>query len=256
MGKNKLKKFADMDRFECALQYPREQLLAGGFPYRGEWNGKVFAADRPITLELGCGRGEYTVALARRYPDRNFIGIDIKGARLWAGARTVEEEKIGNARFLRTEIENITSFFAPGEVDELWITFPDPQMQKRRKRLVSARFLGLYNRLLRLDGIINLKTDSPFLYEFARRLVKVNDLPVLTDCPDIYGRGFRDTDDLYGSDFDDAATSVKTYYEEQWLSRGKTIKLLRFRLPADARELTDPDDSDIPRDDYRSTKGR
>ncbi len=144
MGKNKLKKFADMAEFKCVLQYPREELLRLGFPHAGKWNGDVFASAAPIVLELGCGRGEYTVGLAKSEPSRNFIGIDIKGARMWTGARQVEEEQIANAAFLRCEIENINHFFAPGEVDELWITFPDPQMQKTRKRLTSTRFLGLY----------------------------------------------------------------------------------------------------------------
>lgn len=258
MGKNKLKKFADMERFECVLQYPREELIKSGFPYRGHWNGELFGTSRPLVLELGCGRGEYTVGLARRDVNRNFVGIDIKGARMWAGARTVEEEKIDNARFLRCEIENIEHFFAPDEVDELWITFPDPQMQKVRKRLTSSRFLGLYRKLLRPGGIVNLKTDSPFLYEYTRRLIHLNGLEVLTDSDDIYGKGFSAADDMYGSGMDDPVRSIKTYYEQQWLSRGKQIRLLRFRLPSQQQlpEIQEPDMQDVPKDDYRSTKGR
>ena len=171
MGKNKLKKFAEMKEFRCALEYPREELLSKGFPYKGKWNSEFFNAEMPIVVELGCGKGEYTVGLAKSDPSRNYVGVDIKGARIWRGAKTVEEEQIPNAAILRTEIENIRSFFEPGEVDELWITFPDPQMQKPRKRLTSTRFLELYRGLLRPDGIVNLKTDSPFLYEYTRRLV-------------------------------------------------------------------------------------
>lgn len=240
MGKNKLKKFADMERFACVLQYPREELLKLGFPYKGEWNGNVFKSTAPIVLELGCGRGEYTVALAKSEPGRNFIGVDIKGARMWTGASQVENESIGNAAFLRCEIENIDHFFAPAEVEELWITFPDPQMQKVRKRLTSTRFLSLYRKILRPGGIVNLKTDSPFLYEYTRRLVELNGFEVLA-C----------TDDLYNSGLVDPVTSIKTYYEQQWLSRGKKIKLISFRLPSDG-ELVEPEVEDIPKDDYRA----
>ena len=229
-----------MARFGCVLQYPREELLRLGFPHAGKWNGDVFANAAPIVLELGCGRGEYTVGLAKSEPQRNFIGIDIKGARMWTGARRVEEEQISNAAFLRCEIENIGHFFAPGEVDELWITFPDPQMQKVRKRLTSTRFLNLYRTILRPDGIVNLKTDSPFLYEYTRRLVGINGFEVLA-C----------TDNLYESGFVDPVTSIKTYYEQQWLSRGKQIKLISFRLPAGG-DLQEPQADDIPRDDYRA----
>ncbi len=229
-----------MARFGCVLQYPREELLRLGFPHAGKWNGDVFANAAPIVLELGCGRGEYTVGLAKSEPQRNFIGIDIKGARMWTGARRVEEEQISNAAFLRCEIENIGHFFAPGEVDELWITFPDPQMQKVRKRLTSTRFLNLYRTILRPDGIVNLKTDSPFLYEYTRRLVGINGFEVLA-C----------TDNLYKSGLVDPVTSIKTYYEQQWLSRGKQIKLISFRLPAGG-DLQEPQADDIPRDDYRA----
>lgn len=244
MGKNKLKKFAEMKGFSCVLEYPREELLKSGFPYKGTWNGGFFKTERPVTLELGCGKGEYTVGLAAAAPYRNFIGIDIKGARMWSGAKEVEERGMDNAAFLRAEIENICSFFGPSEVDEIWITFPDPQMQKVRKRLTSTRFLNLYRQLLRPDGIINLKTDSPFLYEYTRRLVELNGLEVLENTSDLYGEGKADP-----------VSSIKTYYEQQWLSRGKKIKLLSFRLPAEG-ELHEPPADDIPKDDYRSTKGR
>lgn len=240
MGKNKLKKFADMATFRCALQYPREVLLAEGFPYFGKWNRGFFKNDGPITLELGCGKGEYTVALAKANPERNYVGIDIKGARMWSGARTVEEEQIANAAFLRAEIENIDKFFAPEEVDEIWITFPDPQMQKTRKRLTSTRFLQMYGKFLKPGGVINLKTDSPFLYEYTKRLAELNGFEILAI-----------TDDLYGSGMADPVSSIKTYYESQWLSRGKKIKLISMR-PRSLENLQEPEANDIEKDDYRA----
>lgn len=243
MGKNKLQKFSDMETFGCVLQYPRHILIEKGFPYKGKWNTEFFSRDNPITLELGCGKGEYTVALAESNHSRNYIGVDIKGARMWKGAKKVEEKGMDNAAFLRTEIEQIEQFFAPGEVDEIWITFPDPQMQKARKRLTSSRFLTNYRKFLRPGGVVNLKTDSPFLYEYTRRLVELNGFEVLAI-----------TDDLYGSGLADPVTSIKTFYEQQWLSRGKTIKLISFRLGDE--EIKEPDCSDLEKDDYHSEFGR
>ncbi|MDE5675441.1 MAG: tRNA (guanosine(46)-N7)-methyltransferase TrmB [Muribaculaceae bacterium] len=240
MGKNKLKKFADMTTFRCALQYPREVLLSEGFPYIGKWNEEFFKNPGEITLELGCGKGEYTVALAKANPRRNYIGVDIKGARMWSGAKEVEEKGISNAAFLRAEIENIDKFFAPGEVDEIWITFPDPQMQKTRKRLTSVRFLQMYGKFLKPGGVINLKTDSPFLYEYTKRLAELNGFEILSI-----------TDDLYGSGMADPVSSITTYYESQWLSRGKKIKLISMKVP-DFNNLQEPDSSDIEKDDYRA----
>lgn len=242
MGKNKLKKFAEMKEFGCVLEYPRERLVSEGFPFKGTWSKEFFHNDNDIVLELGCGKGEYTVGLARTDSSRNHIGVDVKGARIWRGAKTVETEGIGNAGFLRAEIENIDSFFASGEVGKIWITFPDPQMQKTRKRLTSCRFLEMYRRFLRPGGEICLKTDSPFLYEYTRRLVALNNLEVTVD-----------TDDLYGSGMADPVSSIKTFYEAQWLARGKKIKLLGFRLPSDpAVALQEPESDDIPRDDYHA----
>lgn len=192
MGKNKLQKFSDMESFACVLQYPRYVLIEKGFPHKGNWNGGFFQRNNPLTLELGCGKGEYTVALASANPDRNYIGVDIKGARMWKGAKTVEENAIDNAAFLRTEIEMIEQFFGPDEVDEIWITFPDPQMQKARKRLTSSRFLKSYRSFLRPQGVVHLKTDSPFLYEYTRRLVELNGFEVLRQTDDLYGSGMAD----------------------------------------------------------------
>ena len=243
MGKNKLQKFSDMETFGCVLQYPRHILIERGFPYKGKWNSDFFLRPNPITLELGCGKGEYTVGLAEANRDRNYIGVDIKGARMWKGAKSVEEKGMDNAAFLRTEIEQISAFFGPEEVDEIWITFPDPQMQKARKRLTSSRFLTNYRSFLRPGGIVNLKTDSPFLYEYTRRLVELNGFDIVAI-----------TDDLYGSGLADPVTSIKTFYEQQWLSRGKTIKLISFRI-GDG-EIKEPDCSDLEKDDYHSEFGR
>lgn len=240
MGKNKLKKFAEIQQLECVLEYPRERLISEGFPYKGGWHDKIFRNNNPVVLELGCGKGEYTVGLAKSCQDKNFIGIDIKGARIWKGAKEVDSTELQNAKFLRTEIENIESFFNPGEVEEIWITFPDPQMQKSRKRLTSTRFLKMYSTFLKPGGIVHLKTDSPFLYEYTLRLIRHNNLEIL-----------ENTDDLYGSGMADPVKSIKTFYESQWLSRGKSIKLLSFRLSPEV-ELEEVETDDIARDDYRA----
>ena len=244
MGKNKLAKFDDMAGYPHVFQYPFATLQEKGFELKGHWHERFFKNDNPIVLELGCGKGEYTVGLGKLFPNKNFIGVDIKGARMWTGAKESLEAGMTNVAFLRTSIELIAHFFAAGEVAEIWLTFPDPQMQKCRKRLTSTRFLNLYRKILKPDGVVNLKTDSPFLYEYTRRLVELNGFEVLAM-----------TDDLYGSGRADASTAIKTYYEQQWLSRGKKIKLLSFRLPAEG-ELREPETDNIPKDDYRSQARR
>lgn len=244
MGKNKLRKFAEMQEFDCVYQYPFGRLQAEGFPLRGQWHPEVFRNDNPLTLELGCGKGEYTVELARRFPQRDFIGIDIKGARIYTGARQVHTEGIGNAAFLRTDIELLPSFFAPGEVSEIWITFPDPQMKKTRRRLISTRFLDLYRRICAPGAVVNLKTDSPFLYEYTRRLVALNNLECLADTEDLYAEP--------EGTLPESLLSIRTFYEQQWLSRGKKIKYISFRLPAADTALQEPQEDDIEKDDYRS----
>ncbi|MCH5236943.1 MAG: tRNA (guanosine(46)-N7)-methyltransferase TrmB [Muribaculaceae bacterium] len=240
MGKNKLKKFAEIDKMPFVFQYPRERLLEEGFPHKGKWNDNVFGNKGRIIVELGCGKGEYTVALAKADSEGNYIGVDIKGARIWSGAREIEASGIRNAAFLRTEIENIDNFFSPSEIDEIWITFPDPQMQKTRKRLTSTRFISLYLNILKPGGIIHLKTDSPFLFEYTRRMITSNDFEIISA-----------TDDLYGSGLADPVSSIKTFYESQWLSRGKKIKLISFR-PELRETFAEPETDDIPRDDYRA----
>lgn len=240
MGKNKLKKFSDMETYSCVFQYPFAVLQReGGFPLRNRWHSDYFHNDNPIVLELGCGKGEYTVGLARRFPEKNFIGIDIKGARMWTGARQAEADGMENVAFLRTSIELLESFFAPGEVAEIWITFPDPQMKKVRKRLTGSRFLEMYRKVTAPGATIHLKSDSPFLYTFTRELVTHNGLEVVVD-----------TADLYHSDLCSDILSIRTFYEQQWLARGLTIKYLAFKLPAQGA-IEDPD-VEIPYDTYRS----
>ena len=239
MAKNKLQKFADMETYSHVFQYPFAVLKERGFDMRGKWNEKFFHNNNPIVLELGCGKGEYAVGLARRYPNKNFIGVDIKGARMWTGASEAKAEGIENVAFLRTHIELITHFFAPGEVSEIWITFPDPQMKKTRKRLTSTRMLELYREILTENGIIHLKSDSPFLYTYTRAMVQENKFPILID-----------TDDLYNSGIDDDILGIKTFYEQQWLERGKSIKYIKF-IYESRQELIEPD-IEIELDDYRS----
>ena len=174
MGKDKLKKFAENKTFRCLVQPEFDEIFGKDHPLKGRWHADFFRNDRPIVLELGCGKGEYTVALAVDDPARNYIGVDIKGARMWRGAKTATEQGMDNVGFLRTRIEFITSFFAPGEVSELWITFPDPQLKTRRakKRLTAPPFLACYAQLLAPGGWINLKTDSQHLYRYTGEVIR------------------------------------------------------------------------------------
>ena len=250
MGHDKLRKFAENETFSCLLQPdaskvldksgdPSEGLRLHGHPVKGHWNEVMFKADQPIVLELGCGKGEYTIDLSKRIPQRNYIGVDIKGARLWRGAKTATEEGLVNVAFLRTRIEFIEAFFGPGEVSEIWLTFSDPQLKSENSRLTSPLFLERYRRFLKPGGIIHLKTDSNFLFTYTCAMVDHNRLPV----------EFR-TDDLYASGDADHILSIKTHYEAQWLERGKSIKYIVFNLPAEG-VLTEPD-IEIELDDYRS----
>lgn len=244
MGKNKLKKFAEMETLDCVYQYPFAELKASGAcPLRGLWGRDVFHNDRPITLELGCGKGEYAVGMGRTYPDRNFIGIDIKGARMWTGARQVADNGMDNVAFLRTSIHLLPEFFSPGEVSEIWITFPDPQMKKVNKRLTGTHFLKIYSRVLAPDGVIHLKTDSPFLYTYTLEMIRHNGLELIAA-----------TDDLYASPLAEVVPPITTYYEEQWLSRGIPSKYIAWRLPSTPEgvdSLSEPD-VEIEPDTYRS----
>ena len=232
MGKNKLKKFAEMETFENVFQPPYE-------PMAGQWREKFFHNANPIVVELGCGRGEYTVGLAERYPEKNFIGVDIKGARMWAGAKQAIEKGLSNVAFLRTQIEFITEFFSADEIDEIWITFCDPQMKKASKRLTSTYFMQRYQKIVKPNGIIHLKTDSPFLYTYTTEMLKLNPCPVLAN-----------TDDLYACYEYADARALQTHYEKQWLDRGLSIKYIEWQL-APLSEWTEPT-IEIERDAYRS----
>ena len=243
MSKGKLAKFADMETYECVFQYPFSVVSDVPFEMRGHWRDQYFHNQNPIVLELGCGKGEYAVELAKRFPDMNFIGVDIKGARMWTGATRAVNEGIKNVAFLRTNIEIIDRFFAPDEVQEIWLTFSDPQMKNPRKRLTSTYFLERYRRFLTDGGIVHLKTDSNFLFTYTSFMVEHNRLPIL----------FR-TNDLYHDERVDEATrdilSIKTYYEQMWLDRGLNIRYMKFRLPHEGT-LEEPN-VEIELDDYRS----
>ncbi|MEE1206727.1 MAG: tRNA (guanosine(46)-N7)-methyltransferase TrmB [Muribaculaceae bacterium] len=243
MAKNKLKKFAEMEHIPFVFQFPFSVLKESGFALRGNWHSEFFHNSNPIVLELGCGKGEYTVGLARRNPDVNYIGIDIKGARMHSGATQALELGLPNVAFIRTSIELLPHFFAPGEVAEIWITFPDPQMKKVRKRLTSTRFIDLYRQVLAPGGRIHLKSDSPFLYAYTRRMALANPqaIQVVSDTADLYA----------ASDVTDTPLDIHTHYENQWLQRGLKIKYLSFNVVSPA-PLTEVPDEDIPRDTYRS----
>ena len=245
MGKDKLRKFAENLTFECFVQPAFEEMFRTDHPLKGNWRKDFFKNDNPIVLELGCGKGEYTVALAERNPDKNFIGVDIKGARIWRGAKTATERKMGNVGFLRARIEFITSLFAEGEVDEIWITFPDPQMKKATKRLTSTYFMARYRQLLAPNGVIHLKTDSPFLYTYTQAMVKENGYPILADTNDLYGDGQWAMGDGL-----EEARALQTHYEHQWLDRGLTIKYIAWQLPTEP-SLIEPE-IEIEKDTYRS----
>ena len=239
MGKNKLQRFAEMETFDNVFQPTHKEVWETNYHLKGNWNKEVFKNDNPIVLEVGCGKGEYTVGLARKFPNKNFIGIDIKGARMWRGAKTAIEEGLNNVGFIRTKAELLESIFEKGEISEIWITFPDPQMKKVRKRLTGTRFLKLYSNLLSNNGIIHLKSDSNFLYEYTSYVIKENKLAVDVD-----------TNDLYNSGKADDILSIRTFYEQQFLDRGIPIKYLKFMLEGKS-EFIEPD-VEIEMDTYRS----
>jgi len=219
MGKDKLQRFKENETFTLLHQPAFETIFRRDFHLKGNWHGTFFNNANPIVLELGCGKGEYTVALARKYPEKNFIGIDIKGARLWRGAKTATMEQMANVAFIRTRIDCIESFFAAGEVSEIWITFPDPQVKNVRKRLTSTLFLSRYRKFLQAGGIIHLKTDSQLLHEYTKALVIHNQLELLEADADIYNSGRADE-----------LLSIKTHYEQLFLKQGLPITYLCFRI--------------------------
>jgi tRNA (guanine-N7-)-methyltransferase len=239
MGKNKLQKFADMATYPHVFEYPYSKVENVPFEMRGNWKQGFFQNNNSIVLELGCGRGEYTVELGKMFPDKNFIAVDIKGARMWSGACESLKAGMKNVAFLRTNIEIINHFFTQNEVSEIWLTFPDPQMKKATKRLTSTYFMERYRKILIPSGIIHLKTDSRFLFAYTRCVIEENQLPI--ECI---------TDNLYHSGWKDDILSIKTHYEQQWMARGLTIKYVRFQLPEE-RVWKEPE-IEIERDSYRS----
>ncbi len=221
MGKDKLRKFAENETFTCLVQPDNETMLAGDHPLKGHWNSEIFHNSNPIVLELGCGKGEYTIALAQRNPDINYIGVDIKGARLWKGAKFATEHNMPNVAFLRTRIDFIKAIFGENEVSEIWVTFADPQPKRPNKRLTSPIFLDRYRTFMKHDGIVNLKTDSLLLHEYTVEVANEQGLEIIEQNADIYGTGRVTEDDIL---------NVKTFYEQQFLAQGKPITYMAFRL--------------------------
>lgn len=219
-----------METFDHVVQPSFDEVFNKNYKLKGNWVEDFFGNNNPLILELGCGKGEYTVGLARQNPETNYIGIDIKGARMWRGAKTAKDEGIKNVGFLRTRIDLINSFFGDDEVSEIWVTFPDPQPKKYYKRLTSTRFLGYYQKFIKNDGIINLKTDNAELYTYTKKLVELNKLDLIID-----------TDNLYNSGIVNEILSIKTFYEQQFLAQGKPIHYLRFKLDK-SLQLEEPEE--------------
>lgn len=278
MGHDKLRKFAENETFSCLLQPDSKEILEGGFfdlkdhPIKGNWARKMFGREKAeIILELGCGKGEYTLDLARRYPEKCFIGVDIKGARLWKGAKTATLEKIPNVAFLRTRIEFITAFFASDEVSEIWLTFSDPQMKSENSRLTSPLFLERYRKFLKPGGVVHLKTDSRFLHEYTKAVIQANALSLHACTLDLYagaaGEVVEADDAGFGREVEKAVRSgsglvkvaegigidnkeldpvvyeVQTFYEKMFLEMGLPITYLEFSIDHEG-EYRHPEDFD------------
>ena len=260
MGHDKLRKFAENETIACLLQPAAAQVLSKGYanltdhPVKGHWIEQMFGGhEGDIILELGCGKGEYTLELARRNPDKNYIGVDIKGARLWRGAKTATQEGLRNVAFLRTRIEFITAFFAPGEVSQIWLTFSDPQLRaSENKRLSSAMFLERYRSFLREDGVIHLKTDSRFLHEYTMAVARVNSLPILACTTDLYS-------DVLGStqpqDLPTEVREVKTFYETMFLEMGLPITYMEFKPFMEGPYVNPRDPEDFDSKHWRELEG-
>jgi tRNA (guanine-N7-)-methyltransferase len=221
-SKNKLKRFNENQTFDNVLQPSREEAVSGNFALKGKWNADFFKNEKPIILELGCGKGEYSVGMAERYPEANYIGIDIKGARFWRGAKTAVENGMTNVAFLRTQIELIEHFFAEGEVSEIWITFPDPQIKYKRTkhRLTNSEFLQRYKKILKADGVVNLKTDSEFMHGYTLGLLHGQGHEVLYANHNVYRN----------EGAPEIVTAIQTFYEQQYLEVGKAITYIRFKI--------------------------
>ena len=221
-SKNKLKRFKENETFHNVIQPTREALVDANFSLKGKWCSSFFKNNNPLVLELGCGKGEYTVGLAKRYPNKNFIGIDIKGARFWRGAKTAIEDQMPNVAFIRTQIELIEFIFAENEVDEIWITFPDPQIKYKRTkhRLTNVAFLQRYKNVLNNTGVVHLKTDSEFMHGYTLGLLHGLGHEVEYANHDVYRQE--------GSP--EEVTEIQTYYEETYLAKDKAITYIRFKI--------------------------
>lgn len=222
MGKKrKLQRFAENETFENFFQYNFEQIQQSSFPLKGNWNRDFFKNNNPIVLELGCGKGEYTIGLAQHRSGYNHLGMDIKGARMWRGLKDAQEYGLTNVAFIRSRIELVSHFFGVDEVSEIWITFPDPQPQQSRirKRLTAPRFLDEYRKFLKRDGLVHLKTDSDLLYDYTKEVIREQKLTIYADIPDLYA----DKQEL-------EVKNIRTFYEQIWLEQGLKIKYLRFGL--------------------------
>jgi tRNA (guanine-N7-)-methyltransferase len=221
-SKNKLKRFKENETFVNVFQPTREEVVADQFPLKGKWNSDFFKNDHPIVLELGCGKGEYSVGLAERFPHKNFIGIDIKGARFWRGAKTAVENGLHNVAFVRTQIELIEHCFAANEVSEIWITFPDPQIKYKRTkhRMTNAAFLDNYKKILQPNGLMHLKTDSEFMHGYTLGLLHGAGHEVLYANHNIYKN----------EGAPDEVTGIQTFYESQYLEVNKAITYIQFRI--------------------------
>ncbi|UJH90535.1 tRNA (guanosine(46)-N7)-methyltransferase TrmB [Antarcticibacterium sp. 1MA-6-2] len=221
-SKNKLKRFRENEKFENVVQPSREEIVEGAYPLKGNWNKDFFKNENPIVLELGCGKGEYSVALAMQHPNKNFIGIDIKGARFWRGAKTALEEELNNVGFIRTQIELVDLLFEEGEVDEIWITFPDPQIKYKRTkhRLTNTEFLKKYKRILKSGGMVNLKTDSEFMHGYTLGLLHGEGHEIIQANHDVYKNEYSPKE----------VTGIQTFYEKQYLEQGKPITYIQFKI--------------------------
>ena len=287
MGHDKLRKFAENETFSCLLQPSAEELLADGYFHlrdhaiKGRWNDR-FKNDNPVVLELGCGKGEYTVALAERDPERNYIGVDIKGARLWKGAKYATEHAMPNVAFLRTRVEFITAFFAPGEVSEIWLTFSDPQYRSENSRLSSPLFLERYRSFMKPGGIVHLKTDSRFLHEYTRAVCEANGLRILACTTDLYGnagpavapadrshprlrkragpddavvgRGPAQPDVCRG-ELPAGVKEVQTFYEQLFLEQGYPITYLSFVIDHEGPFVSPRDPEQFDSKAWRAAEG-
>ncbi len=232
-----------MKEMRNVFEYPFSVVENVPFTMKGRWCEDYFHNDNPIVLELGCGKGEYTVGLGKLFPNINFIGVDIKGARMWTGAKLALEQELSNVAFLRTSIEIIERFFSEDEIQEIWLTFSDPQMKNARKRLTSTFFMERYRKFLADGGLIHLKTDSNFLFTYTQYMAEKNALPVEVSTTDLYH-------DTPAAIADSPLLSIQTYYESMWIERGLNIKYMRFHLPRTGK-LVEPD-IEIPLDEYRS----